>query len=68
MSDAGDDDRGVGGPWTNDPMAFSSKINAKSPSGKITLEICLALQLHFLKIHVSIGNHDSKIVGADGID
>jgi hypothetical protein len=28
----------------------------------------LALQLPFLKISESMGNHDSKIVGADSVD
>src|SRR5450631_2192907 len=47
-SDAGDDHRGVGSRWLNDPMACSSqneKKDAKSPSGKIALEILLDVPL-----------------------
>jgi hypothetical protein len=29
---------------------------------------CLALQLRFLKVSESMGNHDSKIVDAGGVD
>ncbi len=32
------------------------------------LRVPLALQLPFLKISESMGNHDSKIVGADSVD
>jgi hypothetical protein len=30
--------------------------------------LAIALQLPFLKISESMGNHDSKIVDADGVD
>ena len=30
--------------------------------------LCLALQLPILQISESMGNHDSKIVDADGVD
>jgi len=32
------------------------------------MNIFLALQLLFLKVSESMGNHDSKVVDADGVD
>ena len=43
-------------------LAFSLQAYA---SGKIRLD--LALQLLFLKVSESMGNHDSKIVGAGSV-
>jgi putative transposase len=35
---------------------------------RLVYNLCLALQLPFLKISESMGNHDSKIVDADSVD
>jgi|HubBroStandDraft_4_1064222.scaffolds.fasta_scaffold1639277_2 hypothetical protein len=37
-------------------------------NGPLRNDLLLALQLRFLKVSESMGNHDSKIVDAGGVD
>jgi hypothetical protein len=39
-----------------------------APAVSLRRSACLALQLHVLKISESMGNHDSNIVDACGVD
>jgi hypothetical protein len=47
------------------PVIWAAIIQGhRAPVG----EVGLALQLPFLRVSESMGNHDSKIVDADGVD
>ena len=49
--------------------ATEIKIGQTMPySGPVSAFGALALQLPFRKVSESMGNHDSKIVGADSVD
>ena len=39
-----------------------------APEIIVNMSIALALQLLFLKVSESMGNHDSKVVDADSVD
>jgi hypothetical protein len=43
------------------------RYSSKSASGS-SRQSALALQLPFMELSESMGNHDSKIVGADSVD
>ena len=47
---------------------FSCFFDLSTGSKPISEQLDLALQLPFLKISESMGNHNSKIVGAGSVD
>ena len=49
------------------PMECHRGRRARSPVG-LEADLGLALQLPFLTISESMGNHDSKVVDADSVD
>jgi hypothetical protein len=57
-------------PKTDDEVPLSRLLAAlANPAVRHFIELlALALQLPFLKISESMGNHDSKIVDADSVD
>jgi DMSO reductase anchor subunit len=52
--------------WSN--VKTSTWFLTHTANFGMTLFFVLALQLPFLKISESMGNHDSKIVDADSVD
>jgi hypothetical protein len=48
--------------------ATAKAKNSLSPEDRLKTWADLALQLRFLKVSESMGNHDSKIVDAGGVD
>jgi tripartite-type tricarboxylate transporter receptor subunit TctC len=63
---------GIGAPKNTPPEIVNKlnrEINAALAEPKMKAQLAdLALQLPFLNISESMGNHDSKIVGADSVD
>jgi hypothetical protein len=50
------------------PSQYKFSFWRLSPKFSYSLILSLALQLPFLKISESMGNHDSKIVDTDSVD
>jgi hypothetical protein len=56
------------GPSKSRPPMSQRKSDSGIPCRSKSAKVVLALQLPFLKVSESMGNHDSKIVDAGSVD